>query len=130
MFESSLRDMGCTTLIYSFFSSSSLKFFVMKSLQVGVRINPPDWFQLYLNFLNPCDSLKHFISFPSWENRLTHTQCSRIQCSSIDFNVILHSSVAVTSLLYFPGIIHLKSNNLEQLVNSIMYSMRSMQHIV
>ena len=45
----------------SIWFSPSLKYFVLKSLQVGVRTNPPDWFQLCLKELNPCDHKKRWI---------------------------------------------------------------------
>ena len=35
-----------------------IKCFVLKSLQVGVHTNPPDWFKLCLNKLNSYDKLK------------------------------------------------------------------------
>ena len=43
---------------FAFFSLPSLKYFVLKSLQVGVRTNLPDWFQLCSKELNPFDHQK------------------------------------------------------------------------
>ena len=36
----------------------SLKHFVLKSIHVGGRTNPPDWFHLSLKELNPRDHLR------------------------------------------------------------------------
>ena len=46
--------------------SPSQKHFVLISLQVGVRTNPPDWFQLCLTEFNPCNCQKGLIP-PSQE---------------------------------------------------------------
>ena len=46
-----------TLYVYSWFSPN-LNYFVLKSLQVGVRTNLTDWFQLCSKELNPCDHQK------------------------------------------------------------------------
>ena len=43
-----------------------LKYFLLKSLQIGFCTNPPDWFKLYLKELNPFDPRNGFIR-PSQE---------------------------------------------------------------
>ena len=56
--------------------SPSLKYFVLKSLQVGVLTNPPDWFQLKSKELNPCDPKKWWIPPQERREEHTHTQPS------------------------------------------------------
>ena len=50
------------------FSVYSVKFF-----QFGISTNPPDWVQLYLKELNPCDPQKGLIPFWGEEGINTHT---------------------------------------------------------
>ena len=45
----------------------------MKSLQVGVPTNLPDWLQLYLKLLNLCDPQKMVDPFLTGEGMNRHT---------------------------------------------------------
>ena len=48
----------------------SLNYFVLKSLQVGVGTNPPDWFQLCLKELNPEIKKKKLIPAQTWKKNI------------------------------------------------------------
>ena len=59
---------------------------MLKSLQVGVRTNPPDWFQLCLKELNTCNTKKDDLSLVG-EGVNTHPPLLH---SRIDFYLIFN----------------------------------------
>ena len=55
-------DIGCTTLnspIFRVGFQPSLTKFLLKPLQVGFRIKPPDWFQIFVERIKPKRSQKN-----------------------------------------------------------------------
>ena len=61
-------------MVMSWFSPS-LKYLVLKYLQVGVRTNPPDWFHLEFIELNPCGSPKDISFHDERREKRTNRVC-------------------------------------------------------
>ena len=69
--------------------SSSLKYFVLISLQVGIRPNLPDWFQLCSEELNPCNHQK------GWS--LLHRRREKTHTGKQGFQEETHTKTDITT---------------------------------